>query len=443
MSIARSSYLKNTTGGDFLDQKQGGTILGQSADTDTTNSLTLKDSAVSQDINLKQNSTTTKIISGGEFGRMRRGKYIIKGATSEIAALQSFILSFLGRFADVFKNLSSRDTIAIIVIPDAPPPVCRFTIRVTDPAGSGTGTQQQYISVTSLNPAITGTVATDDDFDFVIDWGDGSPTKTIQSIADFDAGGLSPDRLLLPYTQAGTYNVTFTGKCDKMGLAMPHQPTRIPRGALVSIEEWGGFKIDSYFYSAFAGGNTNYSFSSTYVYGDPQTVFTTLPQDAPVIDTPILSNLFSACRVFNSPINNWDVSNVTEMRMLFVDAVAFNQPLDSWDTGNVTDMYAMFYSQARDYGFSNWQMAFDQDISNWDFTGLSSSQGLQYFGRGLNLSPSNYDALLISWQNQAASMPSNMVDVDLGISRYTAAAASARSALVNTYGWTITDGGAA
>ena len=434
MSVARSSYLKNTTGGAFVDQTQGGTVLGQE--------LALKDSATSKDFSLKQNSSTAKIVSGGEFGRMRRGKYIIKGATSEIAALQSFILSFLGRFADVFKNLSSRDTIAVIVIPDAPPPVCRFTILVTDPAGSGTGTNQQNIQITSSNHAVTGTHSTDDDFDFVIDWGDGSPTRTIQSIADFDLPeGAFYRRLMLPYTQPGTYNVTFTGKCDKMGLNMNHQPTRLARGALVSIEEWGGFKIDSYFHSAFSGGNTNYSFSMTYTYGDPQNVFTTLPQDAPVIDTPIFSSLFSACRVFNSPINNWDVSNVTEMRMMFVDAVAFNQPLDSWDTGNVTDMYAMFYSQARDYGYSNWQMAFDQDISNWNFTGLSSSQGLQYFGRGLNLSPSNYDALLISWQNQAASMQSNMVDVDLGISQYTAAAASARSALVNTYGWTITDGG--
>lgn len=431
MSIARSSYLKNTSGGSFVDQRQGGTVLGQD--------LSLKDSAVSQDTNLKQNSTTTKIVSGGEFGRMRRGKYVIKGATTEIAALESFILSFLGTFASIFKNLYSRDTVAVVVIPDAPPPVCRFTIRVDNP---GADPNQQFIQITSSSPAITGTIATDDDFDFVIDWGDGSPTKTIKSIADFDIveGGFYR-RLILPYTQPGTYNVTFTGKCDKMGLAMNHQPTRLARGALVSIEEWGGFKIDSYFYSAFSGGNTNYSFSMTFTYGDPQTVFTTLPQDAPVVDTPILSNLFSACTVFNSPINNWDVSNVTEMRMMFVDAVAFNQPLDSWDTGNVTDMYAMFYSQARDYGYSNWQMAFDQDISNWDFTGLSSSQGLQYFGRGLNLSPSNYDALLISWQNQAVSMPSNMVDVDLGISRYTAAAASARSALVNTYGWTITDGG--
>jgi hypothetical protein len=41
-------------------------------------------------------------------------------------------------------------------------------------------------------------------------------------------------------------------------------------------------------------------------------------------------------------------------------------------------------------------------------------------------------------------MPSNMVDINMGTSTYTtgSAAATARNTLVNTYGWSITDGGA-
>ena len=37
-------------------------------------------------------------------------------------------------------------------------------------------------------------------------------------------------------------------------------------------------------------------------------------------------------------INNWDVSNVTDMALLFKDESYFNQPLNKWDVSNVTDL---------------------------------------------------------------------------------------------------------
>ena len=41
-------------------------------------------------------------------------------------------------------------------------------------------------------------------------------------------------------------------------------------------------------------------------------------------------------------INNWDVSNVTDMALLFKDESSFNQPLNKWDVSNVTYMNRMF-----------------------------------------------------------------------------------------------------
>ena len=41
---------------------------------------------------------------------------------------------------------------------------------------------------------------------------------------------------------------------------------------------------------------------------------------------------------FNQPIDNWDVSNVTQMSGMFNGATAFNQPLNSWNTSNVGNM---------------------------------------------------------------------------------------------------------
>ena len=45
---------------------------------------------------------------------------------------------------------------------------------------------------------------------------------------------------------------------------------------------------------------------------------------------------------FNKPLDNWDVSNITNMYSLFSGAVSFNQPLDDWDVSNVIDMSCMF-----------------------------------------------------------------------------------------------------
>ena len=423
MSVARSSYLKNTTGGSFVDQTQGGTVLGQE--------LALKDSATSKDFSLKQNSSTAKIVSGGEFGRMRRGKYIIKGATSEIAALQSFILSFLGRFADVFKNLSSRDTIAVIVIPDAPPPVCRFTIRVSDVGN--TSLLYMWFPQNQVNSQ-TGTLATDDDYDFVIDWGDGSDPKTVKSLADFDTGYYGESSLNAPYTQTGDYNVTITGKFDKGTLTCFHPSQN--RINILSIEEWGGLKIDSYFRSFVGPGiflPVNHLVKEKFSSVDD--IFTSLPEELPIIETDAFDHMFYGLHNFNSPINNWDTSGVTSLQGMFRDAWTFNQPLDNWDTSNVTNMSTIFYTDA-----NNYPNAFDQDISSWDFSSIAGEYYMYGFGKALSLSASNYDPLLIKWQSQASSMPA-MAEMNMGGSRYTAAAASARSALVNTYGWTITDGG--
>ena len=42
-------------------------------------------------------------------------------------------------------------------------------------------------------------------------------------------------------------------------------------------------------------------------------------------------------------IGCWDVSSVTNMRVMLADAKAFNEPIGDWDVSSVTDMFAMLY----------------------------------------------------------------------------------------------------
>ena len=63
------------------------------------------------------------------------------------------------------------------------------------------------------------------------------------------------------------------------------------------------------------------------------------------------------------------------------------------------------------------------------------------FMTGVTLSTANYDATLIGFEAQAP----NALTISFGSSKYTnsGAALAARNSLVGTYGWVITDGGAA
>ena len=45
---------------------------------------------------------------------------------------------------------------------------------------------------------------------------------------------------------------------------------------------------------------------------------------------------------FNQNLNNWNVSNVTNMYDMFAGAWVFDQPLNYWDVSSVTNMYGMF-----------------------------------------------------------------------------------------------------
>ena len=93
-----------------------------------------------------------------------------------------------------------------------------------------------------------------------------------------------------------------------------------------------------------------------------------------------MSFMFSSALSFNQPLNNWNVSNVTNMRGMFFEVESFNQPLNNWDVSNVTNMERMFcYARSFNQPINNWDVSnvtdmtymffransFDQDLSSW------------------------------------------------------------------------------
>ena len=132
---------------------------------------------------------------------------------------------------------------------------------------------------------------------------------------------------------------------------------------------------------------------------------------------------------FNQPIGSWNVSNVTNMLGMFSSATSFNQPIGSWNVSNVTAMNSMFSGAS----------AFNQPIGSWNVSNVTNMGDMF---TGVQLSTANYDELLIGWStispNETPLQPN--VVFSGGNSNY-CNGASARSAIISTYGWTIEDAG--
>ena len=203
--------------------------------------------------------------------------------------------------------------------------------------------------------------------------------------------------------------------------------------------------------------------------------------------------LFQNCSSFNQPIGNWDVSKVTRFNYFLFNASSFNQPLNNWDVSSCTTFSTMFYGAS----------SFNQDIGDWDMSSTASGSGFKEMFRSataynnggqpinwitspgvtdmsvmfyscLNFKQSlhsinittlsskidfnhlvvlpteSYNATLVGWNSQLeAAYPGGAgYSINLGWnfngSTYTAdsAAEAARTNLINTFGWTIVDGGA-
>lgn len=165
-------------------------------------------------------------------------------------------------------------------------------------------------------------------------------------------------------------------------------------------------------------------------------------------DTSAVTNMsqtFQDATLFNSPVNHWDVSNVTDMYQMF-RGTAFNQTLASWNVEKVTTMDGMFRSSS-----------FKQDIGMWWPKSCTSFDTFLYPDVDINSPDSatnqdNYDALLVGWTGwsggaagaKGLALQPNVL-FDGGSSQYSAGsdAADARAWLIATKGWTFNDGGPA
>jgi len=138
-----------------------------------------------------------------------------------------------------------------------------------------------------------------------------------------------------------------------------------------------------------------------------------------------MAYMFNGAASFNQDIGSWNIANVTNMVSMFAGASSFNQDIGNWITANVTDMYGMFSGAS----------SFNQDIGSWNIANVTR---MTWMLNGATLSTNNYDALLYGWDAQNLQ---SGVTFHGGNSTYCNVGETARTHMISSDGWTITDGG--
>lgn len=226
-------------------------------------------------------------------------------------------------------------------------------------------------------------------YDFYIDWGDGN----IDNITTYNQSEVTH-----VYSSSGTYTCTILGTLIGWAFAAAGDIAK-----LTEISNWGVWAADTTV-GCFQGCS-NLDVTAT---------------DTPDISgTTSLESFFNGCSVmaYNSSINDWDVSHITNMRLLFQQCDAFNQDLNNWDTSLVTDMEQVFFGCAIFNGnIDNWNTssvitfdemfrftgAFNRDISGWN---VSSCQ--IFFRMFANCI---FNQNIGSWTTTSATNMANMFD---------------------------------
>jgi hypothetical protein len=101
--------------------------------------------------------------------------------------------------------------------------------------------------------------------------------------------------------------------------------------------------------------------------------------------TTNIFNCFQGATYFNSPLDKWDMSAITNTNGMFTSAISFNQDIGNWDIGNVVITQGMFATAT----------SFNQDLGLWNMskvTNLASMfQGATSFNNGGSSSLSGWN----------------------------------------------------
>ena len=400
-------------------------------------------------------------LSPGQAPQLGMMRYIGEITSAQLAAGYDVVSDL----EDVFGTLTFPNKMAITV----------------DPINQTTGNRNQFATIienvetpmilTLVVPSSTSVTipfGSGGTYNGSIDWGDGTTTTFLT----YNAAGCTHT-----YTLAGTYYVLIYGAFPRF-----YVNNGTFKSYLTNILQFGSnpFVILNFHGCALLTAVTpsdtpNLSSCTTLTRLFSVCSLMTSVNNINEWDTStitIMSYCFSST-LFNQSLSNWDVSLVTNMDSLF-DTSSFNQSLATWNAPLVTSLAAfirssLFNSPLPTFGaakitslnsFANNNDVFNQDVSAIDVSvctnfafvfnscnAFNQSLAAWNVGAGTSFgsfapgtvawSVANWNATLVAWN----ALPSLQMTQSMSVRpTATGTGATARTNIIATYGWTISQG---
>ena len=190
---------------------------------------------------------------------------------------------------------------------------------------------------------------------------------TLENFGTHDVGEL-PNTVQLTYDDsAKTFNITGSGKLDKSKFGyITYQAGR-------SWSDSDGI-YGKYIMPLIQEAPENYTISfsrEVKLPNDSNSLFSLkgtrveFPEQFDTSNVTNMRNMFSNAVAANPNVSNWNTSNVTDMGYMFSGASNANPEVSEWDTSSVTDMTNMFTNAvAANPNVSNWNTSNVTDMSN-------------------------------------------------------------------------------
>lgn len=193
----------------------------------------------------------------------------------------------------------------------------------------------------------------------------------------------------ITFPTAGDYDVTISNGITRINF----QSNSVSNQKIIDIKQWGTAQWSS-FNNAFFNCNDNMTISA--------------------IDVP-------------------NTSNVSDFRFCFFQVRNINVDVSQWDISNATNLASMLR-----------RTKFNRSLANWNIVNVSNM--LDIMDGVTTFSTANYNATLIGWVATldayvlAGNTYTLTPSTNFGTAVATGSGLTARNTLINTYGWSITDG---
>lgn len=226
----------------------------------------------------------------------------------------------------------------------------------------------------SGNNQITLPLIATGEYDFNVNWGDGNNDNITQ---------YNQAETIHTYTTPGVYDVTITGTIKGFSF---DTLAGGDKEKILSIEQFGILRLSDdepgYFYQCINLDLTSVADTLNLtgvtvldgMFSNYSKATINHIEDWDISQIQSASDMFTSS-LFNQDISSWDTSSITSVYSMFSEATNFNQDISNWDTSSITDMSAMFYGAT----------SFNQDISSWDTSSVTDMQSMFYNAINVNV----------------------------------------------------------